>query len=105
MIIVWVSLAVIVAAIVYLGIFAFRTFKESKPTIEKIKATTTRIQQQTDSITQETNSLSAKQEQLMEDINYKKEAINVPINAAKGAVPRLKSLWKSTPYSNLTQKK
>lgn|SRR4051812_606749 len=105
MIIVWISLAIIVGSIVYLGIYSFRTFKESTPTINEIQATVTRIQQQTDSIKHETDRLTGKQQAIMSDVEYKKSAINYPINQAKGILPSAKRLWKSTPVAKLISNK
>lgn len=105
MIIVWISIAVIVGSILYLGINAFRTFKEAKPTINEIQATVTRIQQQTDSIKYETDLLTEKQQAIMNDVEYKKSAITYPINQAKGIVPTAKRLWNSTPVAKLISNK
>ena len=105
MIIVWISIAVIVGSLVYLGISALHTFKEAKPTINEIQATVTRIQQQTDSIKYETNRLTATQQAIMSDVEYKKTAINYPINQAKRILPSAKRLWENTPAAKLISSK
>ena len=105
MIIVWVSIAIIVGSLVYLGISAFQTFKDTKPTITEIQATVTRIQQQTDTIKQETNRLTATQQAIMSDMEYKKSAVNYPINQAKRILPSAKKLWESTPAAKLIPNK
>ena len=68
MIIVWISIIIIVGSLVYLGISAFQTFKDTKPTITEIQATITRIQQQTDSVKFETNRLTETQQAILSDI-------------------------------------
>ncbi|WP_455660883.1 DUF948 domain-containing protein [Pradoshia sp.] len=105
MIIVWISVGLIVASLVFFGIFAVRTMKESKPVITKMNATVTRIKQQTETIKTQTNHLTATQAKITEDIEYKKQAINYPVNEAKQIVPRLKTLWAATPFSSLMPKK
>ena len=101
MIIVWISVAIIVGSLVYLGISAFQTLKDTKPTITEIQGTVTRIQQQTDSIKHETNRLTETQQAIMSDIEYKKSAVNYPINQAKRILPSAKKLWDSTPAAKL----
>jgi uncharacterized protein YoxC len=105
MIIVWISIAVIVGSLLYLGISSFRTFKEAKPTINEIQATVTRIQQQTDSIKHETERLTERQQAIMNDVEYKKSAINYPVNQAKMVIPSAKRLWKNTPVAKLISNK
>ena len=105
MIIVWISVGLIVASLVFLGIFAVKTMKESKPVMTKMNATITRIQQQTDTNKMQTDHLSATQAKITEDIEYKKQAVNYPVNEAKQIVPRLKTLWAATPFSSLLPKK
>lgn len=105
MIIVWISVGLIVASLVFLGIFAVRTMKESKPVITKMNATVTRIKQQTDTVKAQTEHLTETQTKITEDMEYKKQAINYPVNEAKQIVPRLKTLWAATPFSDLLPKK
>ena len=101
MIIVWISVAIIVGSLIYLGISSFQTFKDTKPTITEIQASVTRIQQQTDTIKHETNRLTETQQAIMNDVEYKKSAINYPVNQAKNILPSAKKLWESTPAAKL----
>ena len=105
MIIVWISVGLIVASLVYFGIVAVKTMKESKPVINNMNATVTRIKQQTDTIKMQTEHLTETQAKISEDLAYKKEAINYPVNEAKQIAPRLKTLWAATPFSSLMPKK
>ena len=105
MIIVWISIIIIVGSLVYLGISTFQTFKDTKPTITEIQATITRLQQQTDSVKVETNRLTETQQAIMSDIEYKKNAVNYPINQAKRILPSAKKLWESTPAAKLIPNK
>lgn len=105
MIIVWISVALIIASLVFLGITAVRTMKEAKPVVTKMNATITRIKQQTDTIKMQTDHLTATQARMSEDMEYKKNAINYPVNEAKQIVPRLKTLWAATPFSDVISKK
>lgn len=105
MVIVWISVGLIVASLVFLGIFAVKTMKEAKPVMTKMNATITRIQQQTETIKLHTDHLNATQAKMTADIEYKKQAIHYPVNEAKQIVPRLKTLWAATPFSSLMPKK
>ncbi|WP_051348537.1 DUF948 domain-containing protein [Peribacillus kribbensis] len=94
MIIVYISLAVIVLSLVYLGVYAFKTFKAVKPAIDNMSNTAARLQQKTDTIKVETNQLTEHQQQLMTDIQVKKEAVNLTIQSAKDTPKPLIQLWK-----------
>jgi uncharacterized protein YoxC len=83
MIIVWISIAVIVASLAYLGFVAFKTFKAAKPTIESLQATATRVQAKTNAIKHETDKLTVHQQQLMTDFEEKKKAVNTVIFSVK----------------------
>jgi uncharacterized protein YoxC len=83
MIIVYISIAVIVASLAYLGFVAFKTFKESKPTIESLQETATRVQAKTDAIKEETDLLTFKQQKLMTDFEKKKKAVNTVVFSVK----------------------
>lgn len=93
MIIVYISLALFIGSIIYLAFFAFKTFKDSKPTIDNVTETVTRIQAKTDQIKSETDHLAETQQDITEDVQYKKEAVQYTVNAAKQTPEPFKNIW------------
>ncbi|MGE7761705.1 DUF948 domain-containing protein [Peribacillus sp. NPDC097895] len=93
MIIVYISLALFIGSIIYLAFFAFKTFKESKPTIENVTETVTRIQAKTNQIKSETDQLAMTQHGITEDVQYKKEAVQYTVDAAKQTPEPFKHIW------------
>ncbi|MEY8734949.1 DUF948 domain-containing protein [Peribacillus frigoritolerans] len=93
MIIVYISLALFIGSIIYLALFAFKTFKDSKPTIENVTQTVTRIQAKTDQIKSETDQLAMTQQGITEDVEYKKEAVQYTVKAAKEIPEPFKNIW------------
>jgi uncharacterized protein YoxC len=83
MIIVYISIAVIVASLAYLGFVAFKTFKAAKPKIESLQETATRVQVKTNAIKHETDKLTIHQQQLMTDFEEKKKAVNTVVFSVK----------------------
>lgn len=83
MIIVYISLALFIGSIIYLAFFAFKTFKDSKPTIENVTQTVTRIQAKTDQIKSETDQLAMTQQEITEDVEYKKRLSNIRLRRLK----------------------
>lgn len=83
MILVYISIAVIVASLAYLGFVAFKTFKAAKPSIESLQETATRMQVKTNAIKHETDKLTIHQQQLMSDFEEKKKAVNTVVFSVK----------------------
>jgi len=83
MIIVYISIAVIVASLAYLGFVAFKTFKAAKPKIESLQETASRVQVKTNAIKHETDKLTIHQQQLMTDFEEKKKAVNTVVFSVK----------------------
>jgi uncharacterized protein YoxC len=81
--IVYISIAVIIASLAYLGFVAFKTFKKAKPTIESLQQTATRVQAKTNAIKEETDLLTVHQQQLMTDFEQKKKAVNTVVFSVK----------------------
>ncbi|CAM4040897.1 DUF948 domain-containing protein [Mesobacillus thioparans] len=104
MIIVYLSIAVIVAALAYLGFVAFKTFKEAKPTIDGLQETATRVQNKTNAIKEETDSLKFKQQKLMTDFEKKKKAVNSVVFSVKQTPVEFKNALVAKPVAELEQK-
>ncbi|WP_180955091.1 DUF948 domain-containing protein [Peribacillus deserti] len=94
MVIVYISLAAIVLSLVFLGVYAFKTFKRVKPAINSLSETAARLQQKTDTIKVESTQLTENQQQLMTDIQVKKEAVTSTIENAKQTPKPIIQLWK-----------
>lgn len=93
MVIVYISLALFIGSIIYLAFFAFKTFKDSKPTIDNVTETVTRIQAKTEQIKSETDQLAMTQQGITEDVQYKKEAVQYTVDAAKQTPEPFKNIW------------
>ncbi|WP_174732617.1 DUF948 domain-containing protein [Mesobacillus harenae] len=99
MIIVYLSIALIIGALIYLGITAYKTYKDAKPAIEKLSDTASRVQVQTDTLKVESNKLTENQQQLMNDVDEKKEAVMQTVDAAKQTPKSIKKLVKIKPIA------
>jgi uncharacterized protein YoxC len=104
MIIVYISIAVIVAALAYLGYVAFKTYKDAKPTIESLQEAATRVQAKTNAIKEETDSLKFKQEKLMTDFDKKKKAVDTVVFSVKQTPLQFKNALVAKPVAELEQK-
>jgi uncharacterized protein YoxC len=104
MIIVYISIAVTVAALAYLGYVAFKTYKDAKPTIESLQETATRVQAKTNAIKEETDSLKFKQEKLMTDFDKKKKAVDTVVFSVKQTPVQFKNALVAKPVAELEQK-
>ena len=93
MIIVWISLAVFVLSLIYLGVYAFKTFKNSKPAIENVTGTVARLQAEADQIKSETDHLTEVQQGITKDVQYKKESVQYTVDAAKQTPKPFKEIW------------
>ena len=104
MIIVYISLAVIVASLAYLGYVAFKAYKAAKPSIEDMQETATRVQAKTDAIKEETDKLTFKQQKLMTDFEKKKKAVNTVVFSVKQTPIEFKHALKVKPVAALERK-
>lgn len=93
MIIVYISLAVIGGAVLYLLFTAIGLYKNTKPAIERLNAVTVSMQAQMDKIKSETNELTATQQSIQADIAYKKAVFKSILNAAKQTPNIVKKWW------------
>ncbi|WP_170289374.1 DUF948 domain-containing protein [Metabacillus lacus] len=99
MIIVYLSIALVVGSLIFMGIYAFKTYKQVKPTVNRIINTTTRMKESTDTIKAKANVLAANQQQLIEDIDVKKEKVNFTVKTAKQTPKTLKQFWNINPFA------
>ncbi|MBD1379479.1 DUF948 domain-containing protein [Metabacillus arenae] len=83
MLIIYFSIGLIAISLIFLGIQAFKIFKQTKPIVDNMSRAAARIQEKTEKIKAQTNKLSHTQQEIMEDIDFKKQAINLPISEAK----------------------
>ncbi|MDQ0413978.1 DUF948 domain-containing protein [Mesobacillus stamsii] len=104
MFIVYISIAVILAAIGYLGYVAYKTFKDAKPTIDSLQETVTRVQNKTNAIIEETDSLKFKQQKLMTNFEKKKKAVNTVVFSIKQTPVEFKNALVAKPVAELEQK-
>jgi uncharacterized protein YoxC len=88
----WISLAVVIGALVFLAISAFRTYKSMKPKIDQLQATSGRMQKQSEGIQVETEALKEHQQQIMSDIEGKKMAVMFTVEEAKQTPLAVKQL-------------
>lgn len=101
LIIVYISLAIFAGALIYLGISAFKIYKDSKPAIQNLTETAARLQKQTENIKIQTTELTAHQKEIQQDIQAKKEKVNHVVVQAKQTPKLFKKLWtKRIPYVN-----
>ncbi|MCM3573547.1 DUF948 domain-containing protein [Mesobacillus subterraneus] len=104
MIIVYISIAVIVAALGYLGYVVYKTYKDAKPTIDSLQETATRVQNKTNAIKEETESLKFKQQKLMTEFDKKKKAVNTVVFSVKQTPVEFKNALVAKPVAELEQK-
>ncbi|PLT33957.1 DUF948 domain-containing protein [Bacillus sp. V5-8f] len=95
MIIVYLSIAVVVGSLIYLAISAVKTFKDTKPVMDRITRTTAMIQAKTEQVKTETDKLALTQKEITSDVQYKKEAIQQTISNAKQTPKAFTDVWHS----------
>ncbi|CAH0344705.1 DUF948 domain-containing protein [Bacillus sp. CECT 9360] len=93
MIIVYLSIALIAGSLIYLAFYAVKTFKDTKPVMNRITKTTAMIQAKTDQIKSETDKLTMTQQEITADVQYKKDTVQGTIQAIKFAPTPFKELW------------
>lgn len=90
MVIVYLSIAVVIAAFIFLAIFGFRLSKQMQPTTRKVADTSGRLQQRVDDINKEKEKLTSRIEVIKNDVDYKKGAVKGVISQSKGTLEQLK---------------
>jgi uncharacterized protein YoxC len=93
MILIYGSIALVVAALIYLAYAAFQAFKNMKPDLKRVEEATGRIQQKADAMSDEMNKLTKKQQQIQMNLEEKKETIAEVVEAAKQTPSLLKGVW------------
>ncbi|MCI2254959.1 hypothetical protein L2D08_11340 [Domibacillus sp. PGB-M46] len=100
----WISLAIFVAALIYLAVSAVRAFKSIKPKVDHLKAAQQRIQTETDKIKGETDELKVHQEHIMADVDHAKQAVTLTVNEAK-QIPQNAKFFAKTAADPIKNKK
>lgn len=100
----WISLAIVIGALIYFGISAIGTFKSMKPKIDQLKAAQTRIQTEADKIKSETDELKVHQELLIADVDHAKQAVTSTINETK-QIPENAKFFAKTAVDSTKNKK
>ncbi|WP_053366397.1 DUF948 domain-containing protein [Bacillus sp. FJAT-27245] len=103
--IVYLSIAAIILSLGYLGYVAFKAFKEAKPALNRLNETIARVQQKADTLKVESDQLTKSQQELLADIDYKKEAVSFTADAAKDTLATVKKLVKIRPVAKLNRRK
>ncbi|WP_270182606.1 DUF948 domain-containing protein [Alkalihalobacillus sp. CinArs1] len=91
----YVSIALVVLSLIYLGIVAVKTSKETKVSLNDFSATAARLQEKVDKINEETTNLTNTSNQITENIQSKKETIQGVIGEAKATPEPFKKLFTS----------
>lgn len=93
MVIVYLSIALAVLALIYLGVSAFRTFKAIQPTMKSMSDTAAKLQNKIEGIKKETNHLKEKGDEFRHDFKEKKRIIQDTMTNIKWSGEEMKSLW------------
>ncbi|OCA82829.1 DUF948 domain-containing protein [Pseudobacillus wudalianchiensis] len=88
----WISLAIVIGALIYLGISGFSIYKSMKPKIDHLQAVSDRLKTKQEAIQAEAEKLKATQENIKQDMEEKKEAVLFTVDAAKRTPESLKQL-------------
>ncbi|MED2973682.1 DUF948 domain-containing protein [Fictibacillus sp. B-59209] len=75
MAIIYISIAIVVAALVFLGVYAVKLMKSSRQTMKNLNRTTQLIQAEMNDVTNQTALLNEKTEYLKYDMYNKKQSI------------------------------
>ncbi|GLB58744.1 DUF948 domain-containing protein [Cytobacillus sp. NCCP-133] len=90
MIIIYVSLALFAASLIFLGIYAIKVYKDAKPAIERLTAVSTVMQLKADQLKSGMDELKTTQQEIKKDIEYKKQTVNLTISAFKDTPKKIK---------------
>jgi uncharacterized protein YoxC len=93
--IVYLSIAIVLVALIMLAVSAMKTFKDTKPAIASINQTVNNIQADMDRVTAETDQLQTTQGEIQADIQKKKSSIMYTVNEAKRTPKVAKEFAKS----------
>ncbi len=92
---IYLSIAIVAAALIMLAVSARKTFKETKPAIDSINQTVSSIQADMNRVTAETDQLQTTQGEIQTDIQMKKSSIMYTVNEAKRTPKVAKELARS----------
>lgn len=95
MIIVYISIAIVVLSLVYLGYIAVNSLKETKKSVTDLSETAARFQEKVDKINNETTQLSETTSTISNGIQTKKETVQSVIETAKASPEPFKKLFSS----------
>lgn len=95
MIIVYLSIALVVGSLIYLTFSAVKTFKDTKPVMNRITKTSAMIQAKTEQVKTETDKLALTQMEITSDVQYKKNAVQGTIDTMKETQQRFKEVWQT----------
>lgn len=93
MIIVYLSIALAIASLIYLGVSAVRTFKAIQPTVKDLSGTAANMQKQMEGVQKEIAHLMETRDAFLEEIEDKKKLSGRIVSGAKESLETLKSLW------------
>ncbi|WP_370295996.1 DUF948 domain-containing protein [Rossellomorea marisflavi] len=93
--IVYISIAIVVVAIIMLGVSIIRTLKTTKPVINRMNEQVESIQERMNKLTDESSQLQATQKEIQKDIEFKKDSFTMTIEEAKDLPRSIKSLLKN----------
>ncbi|MDQ0219700.1 DUF948 domain-containing protein [Peribacillus cavernae] len=95
MIIVYLSIALVVGSLIYLAFYAVKTFKDTKPVMNRITKTTAMIQAKTEQLKSETDKLTVTQQEFTSDVQYKKDAVKGTFETVKQTPKPFKEIWQA----------
>jgi uncharacterized protein YoxC len=95
LVIIWISIAIVVAALVFLGVYAVKLMKSSKSTIENLNRTTQLMQAEVNDVTNQTALLNEKTEYLKYDVYNKTQSIKSVGESAKELKENATELFKT----------
>lgn len=93
MMIVYISLALALLALIYLAVSAWRTFKALKPSLKSLSKTTADLQTKMEGITKETAQMQQHAANIQHDVQTRKQTIQDVILNVKWSFADLKTLW------------
>lgn len=93
MIIVYLSIALAVAALIFLGISIARTFKGIQPAVKSLSGTAAQMGKELQGIQHEVAQLKHTKEVLLHEMQKPKRISEGIITAAKGSLEELKAIW------------
>ncbi|HEX7066396.1 MAG TPA: DUF948 domain-containing protein [Bacillales bacterium] len=98
MVIVYLSIALAIVALIYLGISAFRTFKGIQPAIQSMSSTAADLQERMEGVKKESDQLKQKTGALQKDIQKKKQVVLDVVTNVRWSGEEIKSLlrWART---------